>query len=263
MTGENRTLYIPLWGKARMSREGLFPDPDAQRIVDSLDAADFKGVDRSRKLAIYLAMRAALFDEWTLQFAREHPDGLILQLGVGLDSRVNRAPCSLPWYDLDVPAVTEVRGRYFPESARYHLIAAPATPCSWLDALPDAPCALVIAEGLSMYLSREDMLALMQALQRKFPRTLFLFDAYSTLAARLSPLRNPVNAMKARIDFALDDLQTLIGDFPGARRALESGIITPKGLSRLRGMDARRFRLMARPANRLYRIFGVEIVNML
>jgi len=164
VTNESMTLFIPLYGKAMMSREGFLPDKTAEKIVESVDF-DFSKVDQSRKLAIYMTMRAALFDGYARDFAAAHPDGLVLQLGVGLDSRVKRVGCTNPWYDLDFPDVIGLRRTYFPEDERYHLIGAPALPADWLATVPHAEHALVLAEGLSMYLSEKDMRDLMAALQ--------------------------------------------------------------------------------------------------
>lgn len=258
MTNESLTLFIPLYGKAMMSREGFLPDPTAEEIVSTVDY-DFTKVDQSRKLAIYMAMRAALFDGYARDFAAQHPDGLVLQLGVGLDSRVKRVPCQNPWYDLDFPDVIDLRRTYFPEDARYHLIAAPALPADWLAGVPKAQNALVLAEGLSMYLSEGDMRALMAALQAHFGQVTFIFDAYSKRAAKLSALKNPVNAVKAKIDFALDDSAELLTGTQGMTAVLNADIITPEAVGRLKGLDRWRFRSMGRFGKNFYRIFGYEL----
>ena len=258
MTNESLTLFIPLYGKALMSREGFLPDPTAEEIVSTVDY-DFTKVDQSRKLAIYMAMRAALFDGYARDFAAQHPDGLVLQLGVGLDSRVKRVPCQNPWYDLDFPDVTDLRRTYFPEDARYHLIAAPALPADWLAGVPKAPNALVLAEGLSMYLSEGNMRTLMAALQEHFGQVTFIFDAYSKRAAKLSALKNPVNAVKAKIDFAMDDPAELLTGTQGMTAVLNADIITPEAIERLKGLDRWRFRFMGRFGSSFYRIYGYEL----
>lgn len=255
MTNESLTLFIPLYGKAVMSREGFLPDPAAEEIVSTVDF-DFSKVDQSRKLAIYMAMRAALYDGYVRDFAAQHPEGLVLQLGVGLDSRVKRVPCGNPWYDLDFPDVIDLRRTYFPEDDRYHLIAAPALPADWLDQLPEgAPTALVLMEGLSMYLSEEDMRSLLRALGERYEDVLVVFDAYSRAAAKLSALKNPVNAVKAKIDFAMDDPQKLIRDLPGWGFEVND-IIRPEEIDRLKGLDRLRFRFMGRFGSSFYRIYG-------
>lgn len=258
MTNESLTLFIPLYGKALMSREDFLPDPTAEKIVSTVDY-DFAKVDQSRKLAIYMAMRAALFDGYARDFAAKHPDGLILQLGVGLDSRVRRVNCANLWYDLDFPDVIDLRRTYFPEDERYRLIGAPALPADWLADVPDADNVLVLAEGLSMYLSEGDMRSLMAALQARFPHVTFIFDAYSRRAAKLSALKNPVNAVKAKIDFALDDPAELLSGTQGMKAVLNADIITPEAIDRLKGVDKWRFRFMGRFGSSFYRIFGYEI----
>ena len=260
MTNESLTLFIPLYGKALMSREGFLPDPSAEEIVASVDF-DFTKVDRSRKLAIYMAMRAALYDGYVRDFAARHPDGLVLQLGVGLDSRIRRVEAGNPWYDLDFPDVIALRRSYFPEDDRYHLIAAPALPADWLAQLPRAEHALVLAEGLSMYLSEADMRALMAALQGHFGHTTFIFDAYSRSAAKLSALKNPVNAVRAHIDFAMDDPAALLTGTQGMKVVLNADIITQEAVDRLTGTDKWRFRFMGRFGKNFYRIFGYEITG--
>ena len=255
MTNESLTLFIPLYGKAMMSREGFLPDKWAEEIVSTVDF-DFTEVDQSRKLAIYMAMRARYFDMIARNFAKAQPGSPIIQLGVGLDSRVKRVPCGNPWYDLDFPDVIDLRKTYFPEDDRYHLIAAPALPADWLDQLPDGtPTALVLMEGLSMYLSEEDMRSLLRALGERYKDVLVVFDAYSRAAAKLSALKNPVNAVKAKIDFAMDDPQKLIRDLPGWGFEVND-IIRPEEIARLKGLDRLRFRFMGRFGSSFYRIYG-------
>lgn len=259
MKNESLTLFIPLYGKALMSREGIFPDETAERIVASVDY-DFSKVDQSRKLAIYMAMRAAHYDRMVQEYAAKHPDGVVIQLGVGLDSRVNRVQTALPWYDLDFPEVIALRQTYYPASERYHLIAAPALPADWLGGIPRYEHALVIAEGLSMYLSETDMRGLMAAFRQHFGETEFVFDAYSPLAAKLSKWKNPINAVDAKIDFAMDDPALLEGE--GCKCILNSDIITPDMVARLHGSDALRFRFMGAAGKSFYRIYGYRLTKM-
>lgn len=259
MKNESKTLFIPLYGKAMMSREGIFPDPWAEKL---LEGQDFSGVDKSRKLAILMAMRAALLDDHARRYLREHPDCVVLQLGAGLDSRVKRVDCDAPWFDLDLPDVAAIRKEWYPENERCHIIGAPAVPADYLARLPDAPCALVMAEGLSMYLSESDMLELIRAFQRKWPETYFLFDAYTTLGVRMSALKNPVNAVDARISYGLDDPRALTDQLPGTYCSLNVGLISDAGLARLTGLDRVRFRFMRRPAERLYRLYGLNVNKM-
>lgn len=259
MQNESLTLFIPLLGKARMSREGLFPDEMAEHIVSTV-AHDFSRLDSTRKLAVYMAMRARQFDRAAEQFAREHPDGVILHLGCGLDSRCLRVACTLPWYDLDFPDVMALRRTFYQEDDRYHMIAAPALPATWLKEIPAHPHALVLAEGLTMYLSEHDMRSLMDALLQKFPSSTFMFDAYSPLAAKLSALKNPINAVKAKIDFAMKD--PAIFASPNITPLPVQDIVTEDLIEILPKRDRSRFRFLGKASKGLYRIFSYCLSKM-
>ena len=64
MDGVNKTLYIPLSGKAAVSRRGiLLRDPMAEDIWDR-SGFPLHGKSRSKWLAYNLGMRAAVFDAW-------------------------------------------------------------------------------------------------------------------------------------------------------------------------------------------------------
>lgn len=100
MDAVNRTLYIPLYGKAAVSRRGiLLHDPDAERIWAEEGFA-LHGKAKSKWLAYSMGMRAAVFDDWTRGRMAQDEDALVLHIGCGLDSRCNRvagADCGWTW----------------------------------------------------------------------------------------------------------------------------------------------------------------------
>ena len=79
------------------------------------------------------------------------------------------------------------------------------------------------------------------------------------MAAKLSALKNPVNAVKARIDFAMDDPQELLDGTQGMKAVLNEDIITREAIERLTGGDKFRFRFMGRFGKGFYRIYGYDI----
>lgn len=257
MKNESKTLFIPLYGKALMSREGFLKDPAAEQIAASHPHL-FRSVDTSKKLAIYMAMRAMQYDAMTEQFLRKHPDTLVLHLGCGLDSRycrVRRRPKL--WVDLDYPEVIALRRHYYKETENYRMLASSVTALIWLDAIPyHGEPVLVLAEGLSMYLTAEEMKALFRSIRQKFDHALFLFDAYSAAAAALSRWINPINAMDAKIAFAMDDPAILENRTHGIKCICSRDIILPEYIDRLHGAYKYRFRFMSRFGSGFYRIYG-------
>lgn len=263
MTNESKTLFIPLYGKAMMSREGFFEDKTAENIVSSC-GYDFSDVDRSKKLAIYMAMRAMQYDELTEQFLGRYGDSIVIHLGCGLDSRCRRVKSSPKcWYDLDFPDVIELRRGYYSDSDTYKMISSSVTDLSWLDKIEyNGERVLVIAEGLSMYLTEDEVVSLVNALGERFgneKKVNLLMDAYSDKAAKLSKYKNPINKVDAQISFSMSDPSLLENRCDNARCVLDKDIILPKYIDRLTGVYKTRFRFMGRFGKSFYRIYGYVI----
>ena len=87
MDSVNKTLYIPLRGKAYVSKLGiLLSDPEAERIW-AAEGFPLKGKSASKWLAYSMGIRAAVFDRWLTCQLEEVPDAKVLLLGCGLDIR--------------------------------------------------------------------------------------------------------------------------------------------------------------------------------
>ena len=111
MDNVNKTLYIPLYGKALVSRMGIMlQDAKAEQLWEKAGIT-LKGKSASRYLAYSMAMRAVVFDEWTKQKISENPDGVVLHIGCGLDNRHGRIGAEAAWFDIDFPEVIRERKR--------------------------------------------------------------------------------------------------------------------------------------------------------
>ncbi|MDE5758108.1 MAG: hypothetical protein K2H85_05790, partial [Allobaculum sp.] len=77
----NKTLFIPLFGKALVSRQGLIlSDPKAEEIWNQ-QIFWLSRKSRSKWLAYFMALRARIFDDWTNQQFLLHPEALVFHLG--------------------------------------------------------------------------------------------------------------------------------------------------------------------------------------
>lgn len=206
MNNVNRTLYIPLYGKALVSRRGiLLHDPKAEMIWEK-EGFPLKGKAASKWLAFSMAMRAKVFDRWTEQMVGEYPDSVVLHMGCGLDSRCQRVGKGPGvWYDLDFPEVIEVRKHWFPEREGYRIIPGNVLDLGWQKAIPAGGAAIVVMEGISMYLKPEELEGLLMALKGHFDWVHLLMDCYSTFAARASRYKNPINSVGVTTTYGLDD----------------------------------------------------------
>jgi len=85
LTPEQETMLIPLYAKAQPGNPFFF-DPKAREILDQVDY-DFARLRMSYKTVILVCQRAKKLDAVVRAFLAEHPGGVVLHLGCGLDSR--------------------------------------------------------------------------------------------------------------------------------------------------------------------------------
>ena len=169
MNNVNKTLYIPLYGKAFVSsQEMILQDKKAEEIWEK-EGFPLKGKAKSKWLAYCMGMRSAVFDRWTEMQLRECSQAVILHLGCGLDSRCIRVDAGEnPWYDVDFPEVIQERKRYFTESETYHMIASDIREEGWWKEIPSGETAIVVMEGISMYLHQQELKAVLKRLKDHF-----------------------------------------------------------------------------------------------
>lgn len=256
MNHVNQTLYIPLYGKAYVSRKGLFlHDPKAVEIWEA-EGFPLKGKSKSKWLAYYMGIRSAVFDEWLKQQLSKESDAVVIHLGCGMDSRILRVGTNgHRWYDVDFPEVIAERKRYFREEDDYQMLASDIRDLRWLDAVSGATHAIVVMEGVSMYLNNRELGDLMTALSDRFESIRLLMDCYTTLAAKLSKRANPVNDVGVTQVYGLDDPQ--LCQQPPLLYAKEHELTPRRYIENLRGIEKVIFsRLYAgKLSKKLYRLF--------
>lgn len=262
MKKESETLLIPLYGKAYASKRKLIlHDPKAEEILKDR-SLDFSKTDKSRGLALYLAMRAAVMDQRANMYLAKMPGCAVLHLGCGLDARVLRVHTESTWYDIDLPSVIALRKNYYQEDDRYQMIEGFAGKPEWLKQIdPAIHTAVVIAEGLSMYLKKTELSSLILALQRRFDRSILLMDAYSKFAANISKYKNPVNRMGAKVTYGLDHPEEIERLSKGIQCLSVQNIAPPEKIAELSGWEKIWFRTLYANslAKKLYQIYEFDI----
>lgn len=240
MNDVSKTLYIPLYGKAFVSRKGIIlSDPRAEEIW-SAEGFPLRGKAASKWLAYYMAMRSAVYDAWLREQMARDTDAAVLHLGCGMDSRCVRVehPGRL-WYDIDLPEVIRERERYFASDEMYRLLSADLRQEAWLEEI-GAERVIVVLEGVSMYLEPQELKRLLDRLGKRFRKVSLLMDSYTELAAKLSRRHNPINSVGVTEVYGFDDPRTVENE---TVRFLREKVITPPELiGQLAPMERRIFR---------------------
>ena len=263
MDNVNKTMYIPLYGKAYVSRKGiLLKDPKAEEIW-AAEGFVLKGKSKSKWLAYYMAMRARVFDQWLQEKMAADPSAVVLHLGCGMDSRVLRVNAEVwrdgHWYDVDFPDVIAERKRYYQESDSYHMIASDVRDPLWLQQIPADRHAIVVLEGISMYLTMEELRSVLACLSGHFAKVQILMDCYTTFAAKASKYKNPINDVGVTQMYGLDD-PTILEDGTGLRYVCEHEMTPLTMVNELIGMERAIFSKVygGEIARKMYRMYEFQ-----
>ena len=256
----HRTLFIPLYGKARVSRKNIIlSDPIAEKIWEK-EAFPVKGKSGSKWLAYNMAMRARIFDEWTDSMIEQDPGALVLHIGCGLDSRCQRVKNHPKlWLDCDFPDVISMRRRYYEETSTYQKHELNASDPEQVRALPDSNNVIVILEGISMYLTNEQLRAFLAVLQEKYKSVHILMDIYTVFGAKASKYKNPINDVGVTTVYGIDDINGLLKGLQ-IRFKAEHSLTPPELVDELQGFDKRFFKLMftGKMYKKIYRLVELE-----
>jgi O-methyltransferase involved in polyketide biosynthesis len=233
LTPEQETLLITLYAKAQPDNP-LFFDPQAQEILNQVDY-DFARLRVPYKTVVLICQRAKKLDTVTRDFLRQHPQAVVLQLGCGLDSRFWRVDDGrVSWYDLDMPAVIELRHNFFAEDERYQMISASVTDLDWVETVHSGGRpVLVVAEGLLMYLDEADVRRLALRLRESFPGCRLIADVFNRMTARSATSHPSLKSTGATIGWGIDDAHELEAWAPGIRLLEEWYFTDDPDLARL------------------------------
>ena len=189
------TLLIPLLARARETEKprGLLRDPRAWSIVSDLDY-DFSKWEGGRSLKGAM-LRARMFDRYVEDFLDAHPDGTVVEVGCGLDTRFDRVDNGrVRWFDLDLPDVIALRRRFFDDVRRRTMLAASVLDTDWMDAVAAAGGPwMFVAEAVLIYLDAPKAQRAIVNIATRFPGARIAFD---TTAARMVDTQDRHDAMR-------------------------------------------------------------------
>jgi len=160
----SQTALLTLRARASETRrdDPLIQDPEAVRLLESLinrlPADTGERIMRGRlpgSFTSYIALRARRYDEYVRRFREEYPEGLVVSLGAGFDTRYYRVS-GKPWkyIEVDLPSVVKLKKQALGSGEEYRLIAGSVLEENWMGEIRaiQREEVLFLAEGLFMYL---------------------------------------------------------------------------------------------------------------
>jgi O-methyltransferase involved in polyketide biosynthesis len=192
------TSFLTLYCHAleTLSKNPLLTDPKSVEITIELNkilSRSTNPLDRiltsgnlDRRLIVHIALRAKKYDEYVRHFLQKYPDGIVVNIGCGFDSRFIRTDNGrVTFYDLDLPEIIEIKKDFFHESDRYHLIASSVLDFEWMTVVRQQKGPfLFMAEGVFMYLEAKDVRSLVLMLQETFSGSELVCEVVNSLWLR-------------------------------------------------------------------------------
>jgi O-methyltransferase involved in polyketide biosynthesis len=214
--GVSETLLIPLYVRAKETQrpDAILRDEKAIEMVRQIEY-DFSRIKLQGHDELGVILRVREFDRFARDFLAAHPDGVVVHIGCGLDTRFERVDNGrVEWYDLDLPDVIDLRRRFIrEEDGRYHLLNCSVFDFTWMETVDKhrpRPF-LFIAEGVFPYFEEAQIKSLLLKMRGIFPGAEVVFDAHTPFVIWADNLQLAFSKVKARLHFALKhgrDLET-------------------------------------------------------
>jgi methyltransferase (TIGR00027 family) len=150
--------------------QSLLPIEIAKRILDK---------NLPLTLTRYIALRARKYDRCTKKFLSKYPDGLVVSLGCGFDTRYWRIS-NEPWryIEVDLPNVIAAKRKALCDVVPYTTIGCSVLQEEWINKILSMQKEHVffLAEGLFMYLPKDSVIGLFNRLAKSFTQSEIVFE---------------------------------------------------------------------------------------
>ena len=216
LSGVPETMLQTLYARARESgTRGAIRDKKAEEIVGRLDY-DFSLAEKDGAMRSGVIARTIVLDRLVQGFLSENPGATVVNIACGLDTRCYRIKGFGHWYNLDLPETIAVRERFLPESGEISQIAMSAMD-DWGEAIAEtgAP-ALIVIEGLTMYLTEADVRRIFERIAGRFERATVFVETMNPMIVRRFREKS-IEESNAKFTWGVRDGRTLASLLPGFR----------------------------------------------
>lgn len=210
-----------LWAANYRAEEGerrdpLFRDPFAKRLAGERGRQIADAMPDKKKQTWAWVTRTYLFDSFIAQQIAQGTD-MVLNLAAGLDARPYRMslPPSLKWIEIDLPEVIDYKVSVLAEERPSCALERISLDLSNVEARRDlfkrigreAKKALIITEGLLIYLARDEVVSLGRdlAAQRSFQRWILEIASPGLLQILLKNIGKQLEEASAPLKFGPEE----------------------------------------------------------
>lgn len=160
--------------------------------------------------------RTIVLDKLINAFLAAHPGAVVVNIACGLDTRCYRIAGFSHWYNLDLPETIAVRKKLLPESGAISQIALSAMD-DWGGQIAESGVsALIVIEGLTMYLTQADVQRIFAVIARRFSRATVLVETMNPMVVKRFKEKS-IEGSHAKFSWGVKDGRALASLLPGFR----------------------------------------------
>lgn len=209
------TLLVPLWARAREYAEAVpvMHDPTSAEILNKL-AYDFTSLDGAKASQLGCCVRGAQVDRWVGNFLKQHPEGTVIELGVGLNSRFERVDNGRArWFEFDLPDAMELRREFFSDCSRRTMFSGSAHDDDWIERIRSETQGpwFIASEGVLVYFSPEEVRNLFTRVADALPGAMLAYDSMSPLVLRHQHKHDAMRYFTAEFTWSVGDAREVEG----------------------------------------------------
>jgi O-methyltransferase involved in polyketide biosynthesis len=170
-TPVEQTAFVTAYARALDSRcpRPILGDTLSDDIVAKIDY-DFGALGVPSSAVRQTALRAKMLDDRVRAFISGHPDAVVVNLGAGLDTGMQRVkpPATVDWYSVDLPNVITWRDQLLPADDHAYSVAASLADDGWTDHIPSDRPTMLVADGLLAFLPEPVIVNLFRVIPEHF-----------------------------------------------------------------------------------------------
>lgn len=227
LNGTAETMLQCFYARAMHSKnpKNKFHDAKAEELVEKLDY-DFSNAKKDTTMSGGIVARSVVFDELVGDFISKNPDCTVVNIACGLDTRVYRMDNGrLTWYNLDLPETIEVRDSVYQESGRISTIACSVLDPAWTEQVTVRGKMLFIIEGLTMYMSAEDVKTMLGIIRDNFDNAYVCMETLCPWFVKKEGIEKSIKATGATFTWGANCFDDLKGIADGFKKVKNDNIV--------------------------------------
>lgn len=180
--GVPETMIQTLYARAKETsqKNPKIKDEMAVSMVKQLDY-DFSQADQDKTMRSGVIARTIVLDKMVGEYLDKHKNTIVINIACGLDTRCYRMKGKYKhWYDLDLPETMSIRKQFLTETGPIYQIAKSAMDETYTNTINyEGEDVLVIIEGLTMYLTEDDVKKIFCIIEHAFSNVTMMVEVMS------------------------------------------------------------------------------------